>query len=72
MKNVSQNWHQLISIVKIVLFNTIEKNNDQICSSNKSIICSEPSHSKNTQTAKEIEPDNHNLLKDSEDMSSEL
>ena len=68
----SSEFHPLDPIEDVSLFNIIEKNNDQISSSNKSIICSEPSQSKNAQTAKEIEPDTHNLLKDSDDVASRL
>jgi len=64
MKNLAQNWHLLVPI---------EKNNGQISSLNEFIISSEASQSKNSQTTtKELELDNHNLLKDSEDMSSGL
>ena len=48
----SLEFHPLDPIEDDLLLNTIEKNNDQICSSNKSIICSRPSQSKNAQTAK--------------------
>ena len=68
----SSEFHPFDPIEDDLLFNTIEKKNDQISSSNKSIICSELSQSKNAQITKEIEHDIHNLLKDSEDMSSEL
>ena len=60
----SSEFHPLDPIEDVSLFNTIEKNNDQISS--------EPSQSKNAQTAKVIESDTHNLLKDSEDVASRL
>ena len=68
----SSELHPLDPIDDFSLFNTIEKKNGQISSSNKSIISSEPSQSKNTQTAKVIESDTHNLLKESEDVASRL
>ena len=60
----SSEFHPFDPIVDVSLFNTIEKNNDQICS--------ETSQSNNALTTKELEIDIQNLLEELEDMSSEL
>ena len=68
----SSEFHPFDPIEDDLLFNTIEKKSGQISSSNKSIISFDPSQSKNAQITKVIEPDTHNLLKDSDDVTSRL